>query len=140
MKKIGVLLALGISTMAQSKLDLNINLQVDGLTIIRKLTSTTDKLEGICEDRNLKFEVHAWQNQEKIELEFWVYKRIEGNGFELKSHPHLIADPGVPAVIELKEEAPKDRGPVLRQICDVLKIKPRMVEKSTLRLVVVANK
>lgn len=140
MKRIACAILLFASSVAWAKLDLIINLQVDREIFVRRISSSDDVLNKTCEEGSLKVEVMAKVVNDKIEMDFVISQKDAMGFFTVVAKPHMIADSGIPAMIELKEEAPQERLPVVKQVCNLFGIRSKMVEKSTLKLVVIAQK
>jgi len=141
MKKLFFTCALLASSVMNAKIDLSINLNINGQTMVRNIENSSDSLNQTCEEGNLRVKVCATlKENEKITMDFSIYTRRFGTHFELISEPHLETDIGKPAKIELTEKAPKVRGAVMQFICNVFGIKQSMETKSALTLNVTANK
>lgn len=140
MKNLLCIVALLVSSVACARLDIIVNLQVDRDTIVRKFSSTSDSINTFCEENNLKLQVKAYPENDKIKIHFDIFKRDSAGIFTLISQPEMLADPGVAATVEFHEQAPQERLPLIKQACTILGVQPKMVLKSTLKLVVIANK
>jgi hypothetical protein len=140
MNKVVYALLFLASSMANAKIDLIINLQVDQEVFVRRISTTDEVMNKNCEEGNLKVEVMAKKVDTQIEIDFVISKKDKTGFFTLVSKPHMVVDPGTPASIELKEEAPQERFPGLKQVCNLLGVQPRMVVKSALKLVVIASR
>src|ERR1700722_16709183 len=127
-KLISILLLLPVTPVV-ADINLDINLKVDSHKIERTLKINAHCLKYICAENNLKFIIAAQQEDEKMDVQFQIYQKDKLGNFELIAQPHLKAEIGKPAQLEIKEEKKANYWPIIRGLRRLFGLNPMVIQK-----------